>query len=101
MASPFTFPRPAPAPAIASGNTYPRTPTTTTPAPSYQSDQTYDPGRIAKAGYDWVSGKLSNLGDALTPDPINLGPVQQAQQRAYGLEDQLAAERGRYGGNYS
>ena len=101
MASPYSFPRPAPAPAIASGNTYPRTPTTTTPAAPYQSDQTYDPGRILKSGYDWVSNKLSGLGDALTPDPINLAPVQQAQQRAYGLEDQLAGERGAYRGNYS
>src|SRR5262245_55585982 len=32
---------------------------------------------------------------------VNLGPVQEAQRRAYGLSDQLAAERAGYGGNFS
>ncbi len=102
MASPFSFPRPAPAPALASGNAYRGAPSPQ--APPYQSDQTYDPVHAIESGYDWLKGKLggaaNGIANALNPQ-IDLTGVRDAQKRAFNLQDQLAAERAGYGGNYS
>lgn len=71
------------------------------PPKPYQSDQTYDPGRWAS----WIGGKAKSLfggiGNALTPAQADLSGVKAAQDRAFGTQDQLAAERAGYGGYFN
>jgi hypothetical protein len=91
---------PAPAPAQTIANSRNGTQVQANPGP-YQSDQTYDPSRWAKAGYNWLSGVAGGIGGALKPATADLSGVKAAQDRAFGTQDQLAAERAGYGGNYN
>ena len=85
-----------PAPDPGTGTQYPR------PAPApYQSDQTYDPGRIAKAGWNDIKGFANSIGNALKPAQPDLSGVKQAQANAFGLQNQLGGERAAYAGNYN
>lgn len=71
------------------------------PPVPYQSDQTYDPSRWAKWGYNKASGLISGIGNAFTPVQPDLSGVQQAQQNAFNVQNALAAERAGYQGAYN
>jgi len=92
------------APDPGAGNDYPRQGTGWKSAP-YQSDQTYDPSRWLSAGLGAFGKGAGAIGGALAgaarPATVDLSGVRAAQDRAFGTQDQLAAERAGFGGNYN
>jgi hypothetical protein len=88
------------APYPGSGNAYP-TPAPPPPAAPYQSDQTYDPYRIAKAAYGGIKDFFGGIGNALSPTTPDLSGVQAAQKQAFDVQNSLAAERAGFNGAYN
>ncbi len=85
------------APDPGTGTQYPSgwTPGPAAPAATpYQSDQTYDPERIAKSAYGYGKQLVGGVVGALQP-------VQPDFSNLYGLQNSLAQERAAYQGAYN
>jgi hypothetical protein len=94
------------------GSAYPHRQTVTSNVPpgasTYQSDQSYDPLAFAKGiakgiggAAGTVGGYLKGLSNPFKPATADLSGVKAAQDRAFGTQDQLAAERAGLQGNYN